>query len=116
MPPDDEASRDTRKQALFREVNDAIRRAASTILGGEGAWNFLCECGNAECHAPVRLSLEAYEAVRAEADWFLVVDGHADPGRERVLERHNGYVVVEAIGAAVETPGSQPVRARPQAA
>ena len=52
-------------EALFREVNERIEAAAHT-LGPHVEYEFLCECANADCTFPIALTLETYEAVRAD--------------------------------------------------
>ena len=59
-----------------------------------------CECGRSHCAARVRVSHETYEHVRASGDRFLVFPGHELPEVEAVIERHDGFLVVEKQGLA----------------
>jgi hypothetical protein len=106
---DREERRVGRNQALFRQTNEAIEQG---LWPGEerGAIRFRCECARLDCQSVVVMSLEAYEAVRASGRQFVVVSGHEEPEVERVLERGDGYVVVEKFGEA----GSQVERSDPR--
>ena len=56
------------------------------------------------CMKPVRLTIEEYEAVRANSTRFFVLpaDEHLSPAVERVVERYDRYWVVEKLGEAAE--------------
>lgn len=72
-----------------RRVNEAIER------GTDGPRPvFVCECGNVGCQAKVTLPIPAYESVRRDFDRFLVVPGHEIAGVDRVVEEHDGFLVV----------------------
>lgn len=73
-----------------RRVNEAIERGTETA----GAAVFVCECGNLGCNATVEMTIPAYEQVRSGFDRFLVLPGHELPDIERVVERHEDYLVV----------------------
>lgn len=86
-------------ESLFREANEGIER---------GLWpeeearptRFRCECAQLECNQAVLLTVPEYERVRENPRRFFVLDGHQRPGSEVVVERHDGYLVVEKIAAA----------------
>jgi hypothetical protein len=91
-----------RNESTFREANERIeRRAAEAALE---LVPFLCECADTACTGVVRLSLAAYESVRRDGRCFLNVPGHerASHGYARVVEHHDGYVVVEKTAEAGE--------------
>jgi hypothetical protein len=73
-----------------RRVNEAIERGTDTA----DAAVFVCECGNLGCNATVEMTIVAYEQVRSGFDRFLVLPGHELPDIERVVERHEDYLVV----------------------
>jgi hypothetical protein len=85
-----------RNEAMFREGNERMRAwpereeapATDKLL-------FLCECADPKCREHVSLTRPEYEAVRADPTHFAVVDGHEIPDAERVVERHEGHVVIE---------------------
>lgn len=90
-------------EAIFRDVNERVVEIdrAHGVPAGEIA-TFVCECSDSTCLARVALSVSAYEEVRANPTRFVLVPGHETPEIEHVVERHEGYVVVEKIGKAAE--------------
>lgn len=94
---------------VFRDVNEGIVR---------GQWpgdpqapiGFRCECARLGCNMLVALTLAQYEAVRANPRRFLIVRGHELPEVEVVVERHDGFSVVEKVGAAGEEAERQDPR------
>jgi hypothetical protein len=95
------AKRVAENQARFREANEEVSAVAE-----RGAdlprIPFVCECANPRCVEILRLSRSEYEAVRADGRRFLNVPGHeaASLGWGVVVERGDGFVVVEKIGDA----------------
>jgi hypothetical protein len=77
-------------EAAFRDVNEGIRSEADG-----GSTSFICECGRLGCNQLIELGRDAYESVRADPCRFAVVAGHELPETEDVVERHDGYYVVE---------------------
>ena len=55
---------------------------------------FVCECDDPNCANAVVLRLDEYEQAVKPPDQFVVRPGHEDPTVERVIERHDGYVIV----------------------
>lgn len=99
-----------RNEALFREVNEGIRR---------GRWpgeedsvsSFRCECAMLGCTVMLPLSVREYEEVRRNPRRFIVFPGHERLDVEVVVETHPTYLVVQKIGesgdvAAEEDPRS----------
>lgn len=86
-------------EAIFRDVNEALRR---------GQWPgeenspiaFRCECGQLGCSRMIELSVAEYERVRAHPRHFLLAPDHDIPAAETVIETHGPYVVVEKRGDA----------------
>jgi hypothetical protein len=83
-------------EALFRRVNEQLRRVERP-LGPERCMQFLCECGDPSCTDFVNMSVHDYEGVRSDARRFFVLKGHEEGWVERVLERRDGYLVVEKM-------------------
>ena len=75
---------------FFRAVNAEIARLDGTI-GAE----FICECGNPLCAETITLPPESLKMLHAQADRFVVLDGHELPDVESVVGRMNGYVIIE---------------------
>jgi hypothetical protein len=93
-----------KNEAVFREVNERIREV--TIVPAET--QFLCECADASCTAPVSMTLSAYEGVRTNPRHFLIVPGHEVLEVEDVVEEHEAFTVVrkkagDAAGIAIAT-------------
>jgi hypothetical protein len=74
----------------YRQVNEGIHRASH-----ERVEPFLCECLQDGCSELVELGVKQYEAVRADPRRFFVRSGHELDGVDEVVERHEGYLVVE---------------------
>lgn len=94
------AERVARNDSAFRAANEEIEAAG--VRAGVEPVPFLCECADTSCTQIVRLALDEYEAVRANPRTFLNVVGHevnAGP-HGKVVQRFDGYVVVEKVGEA----------------
>jgi hypothetical protein len=92
--------RAARNQSLYREVNErveALNAAFDELLDAGSTW--ICECADTDCTEPMEFTLAEYEALRARSNRFAVLPGHVYPEVERVVEDHDGYVVVEKLGA-----------------
>jgi hypothetical protein len=88
-----------RHQALFREVNERIEELAETFdLKDE--LTILCECGSGRCAERIALREDEYERLRRIPTHFAVRPGHETPAVERVVERHDAFVVVEKFGGS----------------
>jgi hypothetical protein len=92
-----------RHQPLFREVNGRIEELAETFdLKDELA--ILCECGSGQCDERIALREDQYEQLRRVPTHFAVRPGHEIPDVERVVERHDEFVVVEKFGESASRP------------
>lgn len=97
------AERVARNDSIIREANEGILEAARE----HGMVDFLpvvCECADPMCTTLIQLAYDDYQHVRARGNRFLNAPGHhvAAQGWARVVEHHEGYVVVEKIGRAGE--------------
>ena len=99
---EDRQSRAAKNQSLFREINERILdlNAAFSAVTTMGEW--VCECANESCIAPVEMSSEEYEAIRATPRRFFVAptDEHVWPDVEDVVARGSRYWTVEKRGVA----------------
>jgi hypothetical protein len=97
------AERAAQNDATFRQANEEIRARADG-WGLEGALPAICECADITCTALVRITPEAYEAVRAHPARFIIVPGHEanEHGWTKVVAEFGQYVVVEKVGEAAE--------------
>lgn len=90
--------RAARNEVVFREVNEQVAGLGEGS-GGASA-SFVCECADTSCIDRIGMALDAYEAVRANPRRFIVKPGHERPELERVVDTHDGYLVVEKVGDA----------------
>jgi hypothetical protein len=88
-------------QTVFRRANERLRRRADSESDVDPVL-FTCECGNEACEAPVPMTIQEYEIVRAESNQFVIVRGHEilGAGAERVVATYDGYDIVAKFGAA----------------
>jgi hypothetical protein len=90
-------------EAVFREVNERLRQLNAAFTAVTDTMDLVCECADTTCTAHLSMPPEAYEALRANPTYFVVVTGHAADGdAERVVERARGYDVVEKLDEAAE--------------
>jgi len=98
-------------QIAFRDANERIESAAHFALL-EGHVPFICECQAVECMAIVRLTLDEYDAIRANPRRFFNLPGHervsVGAGAETVVSVFDAFTVVDKVGVA----GDLAVRAR----
>src|SRR3954467_3298137 len=100
---DRSAERVALNDATFRQANERISERAEAADMTEEI-PFLCECAEESCSEIVRLSHAEYEGIRKDATHFLNAPGHevaAGPHAE-VVERKDGYVIVQKTGLAGE--------------
>lgn len=86
-----------RNNNVFRDANERIREAADEYDHQLERIPFLCECPVETCAELVRMTIEEYEAVRADSRHFMTAVGHEAAERPvgEVIGRRDGYVVVE---------------------
>jgi hypothetical protein len=82
-------------EATFRRVNEGIEAGSD-----DHHMVFACECGRLGCNQLLELSRADYDAVREHPRRFFLLPGHELLDIERVVERHDGYFVVEKVGRA----------------
>jgi hypothetical protein len=90
--------RAARNEALFRAVNEEIHDIDRRF--GFRASAFVCECADDKCVVRLSVPPDVYTAARESPTRFLVAPGHEDPSLESVVERHDGFFVVEKFGTA----------------
>ena len=82
-------------QTRFRTVNESIE-STTDALGVHETWDvYVCECGDGECNAPIRLTREEYESVRGESTHFAIALDHENPEIDRLVSEHERYAVVQ---------------------
>ena len=101
MTPDSRVERIGRNEARFRDINERLEQGLRQVPDTPEVLEFVCECGDRNCHAHVQLTLAEYEDVRRDSRHFAVVPGHVALDTERVVASDDRYEVVEKFGAAV---------------
>ena len=99
------ARRIGRNEAIVRDHNEKINTAAQLVDLDGTLVPFICECGRLECVATLRVTLDQYESARDDGRLFLCLPGHQIVGDDigRVVDdSHDGFVLVEKIGAGGE--------------
>jgi hypothetical protein len=97
---DEDRLRLVRTQALFRDVNEQIRRLASEHELVD--LDLICECSDDACAERLAVPVDEYERVRAVSARFFVQRGHEIPEIERTVGEHDGFIIVEKLGEAAE--------------
>jgi hypothetical protein len=112
--PDASAERVARNDATFRKANESIERHAIE-LGFEGRVPFICECADRSCTAVVPLALAEYEQIRDVPTHFLNLPGHVEAAgpHAQVVDRREGYVIVEKLGRAADIARNLDTRRKP---
>jgi hypothetical protein len=94
---DRSAERAAVNEARFREANEHIHGKVLELGAGGSRAPYLCECEDERCTTVVLLAAEEYEDVRSGSRRFVVAPGH-DDGDARVVDRHEGFMVIEKTG------------------
>jgi hypothetical protein len=90
-----------RNEEIFRRVNERIEAGAerhdvATPLP------FHCECADAACVEKIEMPPSEYDRIASDVLRFVVMPGHEREEIERVIERRDGYLVVQKTGEARE--------------
>jgi hypothetical protein len=87
----------TRNEELFRQVNLRIAELqnGSHDLTVDGLMPLVCECAHTGCTIPIEVDPAVFEQVREHPLRFLVAPGHEDLESESVVERREGYLIIE---------------------
>jgi hypothetical protein len=86
-------------ESAFRDVNEGIARGQWP--GEQDALaSFRCECARLGCTDLIDLTPRSYAEVRTHPRRFVVLPGHETSDVEKVIERRDGYLVVEKIDEA----------------
>jgi hypothetical protein len=92
--------RNARTQVLYREVNDRIQ-AIQERFGMLPSIAYMCECGRA-CNLRVDVAAADYARVRDVSTYFLITPDHLASEVDRVVEAHDSWLLVEAVGVAAD--------------
>jgi hypothetical protein len=81
-------------EATFRKVNEGMEIGQDPA----GLLTFICECGRLRCDELIQLTRREYEDIRKHPRRFAILDGHEILEAEKIVERHDRYLVVEKAG------------------
>jgi len=98
-------------EVRFRALNERLEEQADTWQGLEGQLSLVCECGDEDCTAEIRLSVQEYEAVRAVETQFVLIRGHQRAEVEDVVDGAENWLVVRKRGEAAEIAAGTDPRA-----
>jgi hypothetical protein len=101
-----------RNQAHFREINERIVSLSTAFAAAHGLQlDLICECSDERCTNPITVAVEDYQRVRASPIRFLIYPRHDIPRLERLVDRGNGYEIVEKFGDAARVVADGPLHA-----
>jgi hypothetical protein len=78
-------------EVRFREINEGAQPQRESR--GEG--RFVCECADRSCMIWIEVAAADYARIRANPRRFIVAAGHEIPDIETIVERRDGYFVIE---------------------
>jgi hypothetical protein len=81
-------------EAMFRAANERMADWEE-IHVTNGRESYFCECANPHCREKVSLHKADYERVRSNPLHFFIVEGHELPEVEAIIERNEGWSVIE---------------------
>ena len=83
-------------QTIFREINEWTEQESDSRDGLERAGDtYLCECGDAACTVPIRLTRTEYEAIRADATRFAIALNHENPEIDVLIVENERFATIE---------------------
>ena len=94
---DEHARRVGLNEAVFREVNERLQELADGVYADGAPLDLVCECGDRNCTARIRVEHEDYERARAQPRQFLVHPGHEMPEVETVIQKREGYDLIQKL-------------------
>jgi len=101
-----------KNEILFREINERLDEMS---VPWSKTTDYLCECSEMACTKIVELTNEEYERVRSRPTVFVVAHGHERPEIEKVVERTEGFLLVEKVVAVDEIAEHDPRSGEPDA-
>jgi hypothetical protein len=83
-------------EKTFRHANDQLlEQWADMELARSRDVLFICECGDATCRQPIRMTIAEYEALREDDDAFAIVPRHLIPASERMIAENDRFATVK---------------------
>jgi hypothetical protein len=100
-----------RNQALFREVNERLLELSEGFH--DGSMQFVCECSHDDCTLTINMDRDDYESVRARSTFFVVATGHEILEVEKIIDRQDGWTIVQKVTASDYAAETDPRRQDP---
>ncbi len=91
-----------RNEKLKSYVNDRVDDINDLFDETTPVSDWICECSDADCTAPVTATSSDYDRIREHPRRFMILPGHRDAQVERLVEDRGAFLVVEKIGKAGE--------------
>lgn len=83
-------------QTIFREMNEWTEDDTDGRDGLDRTMDtYLCECGDARCSDPIRLTRSEYEGIRSEATRFALALDHENPEIDAVVGENERFATIE---------------------
>jgi hypothetical protein len=97
-----DAVRKASNEILLRKLNERIEDHHLRVRPTVATW--VCECADASCAQPVKMTIAEYEAVRAEPTHFFIAptEEHLSPDIEYVVRREASFWVIAKMGVGAE--------------
>jgi hypothetical protein len=92
-----------RNEAMFREANERAKAWEERHGPDSEVELYFCECANPDCREKISLREADYERVRSDSRRFVIVPGHELPDVETVIERNEGWAIVEKTPEVTRT-------------
>jgi hypothetical protein len=87
---------EARNETICREMNEWTEEENDARLGPDRPMDsYLCECSDASCTAPIRLTRAEYEGVRSVAVRFAIALDHENPEIDRVVAENDRFATVD---------------------
>lgn len=90
------AKRRAENESTFRKANEKLERKVIDLELSGHPTPYICECDDERCTTLVSLTVEEYEAVRANPRGFFVAPAH-ESSEDRVLEELDRYTLIEKV-------------------
>jgi hypothetical protein len=100
LPPEpavaDWRSEEATNQTVFREMNEWTEEDSDAMGGPDRAMDtYLCECEDARCTEPIRLTRTEYERIRAFPTRFALAVNHENPEIDSVISENVRFTTIE---------------------
>ena len=89
-------------QTIFREMNEWTQEASAREGLVRSMDTYICECGDAGCSDPIRLTRSEYEDIRSEPTRFALALNHENPEIDSLITENERFATIEkSFGSAL---------------